>query len=831
MQKILEGLNAEQRQAAEQIKGALLVMAPVGTGKTRVLAHRAANAVENGIDPAKIVCLSFTNKAAREMQERIVSFLGRGAAGITIRTFHALCAHIIRCEADFLGIDADFAIYDEEDVKEILSLILRENRPRGDLQKLAAQLGELFPDIKLKSCLGGLPAGENAFPRPGNLSVPVLKKIFAEYNSCLAANHALDFADLIAGVLRLFRERPEVLSRWQEACAWIQVDEVQDTNLAEYLIISRLAQSHKNLAFFGDIDQTIYEWRGSAPFTIVERFKREFAPVQEVVLVKNYRSTRTILQVCRAFLKQCENAATKEIVSVAAEAGEKVVVHQEKNCQGEGSWIANRIKAIAENRGVPLREIAILTRTNAFGRQLSEVLTAHRIPHFLVEHFKFFRRAEIKDALAYLRFLINRHDAHSLRRILRRPPRGIGEAVLRAIEKIPRAVGLRLVDFVNPLTFRYGDPFGLLLERFAENRVVVLDTETTGLNTAQDEIIELAALKIGAGGITGYFHAYLKNSRPVGESVKIHGLEDEFLAAAGKEPAEVLRSFFDFCAGCVLVGHNLSFDLAMLRSSAARLRLGEFPADHFYDTLEMTRRFFPLKRYTLENICRELGIVQRHPHWALGDAEASAELLNILIPHLAVHREDRKKYVGRYSRQFAPLAGQLEKWRLEMKKKRPGALLEGILEEAGLVEYWRRQPNGPRRLENLAELAGLVRRYDDPALSPPEALVNVLNLAALGNEADRYVQAEDRVLLLTVHQAKGLEFDTIFIAGATDSGFPSWRSQQEGRLDEEHRLFYVALTRAKRRLFITCHLFDEKNKRQRPSRYLEMIPEGLKSYA
>src|SRR5262245_23947707 len=518
-----EDLNEQQREAVECGRGPLLVLAPVGTGKTTVIAHRAAHAIRSGMDPSHVLCLSFTNRAAREMRDRILTLLGGCGGEIAVRTFHTFCTQVLRHEADALGIPADFTICDEEDAKEILADLARRQGTAPDAAgKLGGVLSKLVERVKLSLVGGGIEdvtallwaLAEEAEPAVC-ADLPRLDpdRLLADYDAALSASGALDFSDLILRTDRLFTAHPDRLAHWQALYPWIQVDEVQDTNLPEYHILARLAEQSRNLAFFGDIDQTIYEWRGSQPFATLAEFKRRFDPVREIVLTKNYRSSRDILHACEAFIRSCPGAVTQTLVSESEDAGRRIVVHAEETLQDEARWIAATIADVAR-LGVGKRQIAILVRANHTAAELSRVLAAEKVDHFLVDKVRFFRQAEVKDALAHVRFLLNPYDAHSLLRVLRRPAK-VDVGTVEAVRGLPPEVGLRLVDFADPLTAEYLDPFGLLLRRYAEGRVVVFDVESTGLDVTRDDVVELAACKVGSCGATDEFHALLRTSRPL----------------------------------------------------------------------------------------------------------------------------------------------------------------------------------------------------------------------------------------------------------------------------------------------------------------------------
>ena len=830
-------LNGEQRRAVSLCRQPLLVLAPVGTGKTQVLSLRAAAAIGEGVDPATMLCLSFTNKAAREMRGRLVRMLGSKAAVITTRTFHALCSSILRADAARLGTDSDFIIYDEEDCKEIFWHLWRQRGihvPTEDQDRFENCLFAAAEQARLSKY--NEPAARDAetvfrgalqdayfkaLDRRQDFHFPAMLR---DYVSALRQNHALDFADLILGVLLLWEEQPAVLARWQESFCWIQVDEVQDTSRAEYRVLRQLAAGHRQLSFFGDVDQTIYEWRGSAPFEILEQYRRDFGPVEEIVFTKNYRSTQGILRACAAFIAAYGRATTRQIIAQVAEEGEPVSVHGAASAASEAKWIAERITRLRQRQELRFRDIAVLTRTNFTAADLSGHLERLGVPHLQVDQMRFFDRAEIKAAVAHLRVLLNRHDGNSFWRYLQTPPKGIGEAVVHELRQATTQ-GLKWTDLLDHDSLRDGDPFAALFHALERNGVVVLDVETTGLDTSRDEIVELAAARCGTQGITDRYHAYARPSRPVGASERVHGLSDEFLRGNGREPEAVLGEFQQFARDALIAGHNLGFDLAILRSQMARLGLCEPAGARTQDTLEIARRLYRFNRYSLGSVCKQLGLNAQPTHRAADDVAATVELLLHLAGRLKDGEQYRRQLFLKHGAKFAALAQKLDHWRARMQVERPHELLARVLDESGLAAWYEGRKGEERRVENLKELLRLFTSLDEETLSPLESLLHILNQVALGNGADRQAGEEDRVMLLTVHQAKGMEFDTVFIAGATDSEFPSLRSQREGRLDEEHRLFYVAMSRAKKRLFFTYPQVDHFGRKTLPSRYLHLLPE------
>jgi DNA helicase II / ATP-dependent DNA helicase PcrA len=838
IQAAINSLNPEQHRAVDLYERPILVMAPVGTGKTNVVALRAANAIGHGIPARRMLCLSFTNKAAREMRTRLVTLLGKDASEITAATFHGLCASILRMDSGRIGLDSDFLIYDEDDCWQLMESLWRVRNisvAREDIDRFnsllfqaAAKYRLSFYDegarLKPEDVFNKLLADSyfKALDKRQNFQFAAIVRDFV---ASLRENHAVDFADLIVGVNLLFERHAAVLERWRNRYEWIQVDEVQDTNRSEYAILAAMARPHRQFSFFGDIDQTIYEWRGSAPAEILQEYLRDFAPVETIPFVRNYRSTRMILGACEGFIRRCPNAVTKRIQPQVAERGEPVYYFEAATPAQEAEWIAGEIQRLRHGDSLSYRDFAVLTRTNFTARDISEQFTRLNLPHLKVDEYKFFARAEIKAILAHLRLLVNPHDGSSLARFLQTPPKGIGPATLDELRGEPRKAGLRCGDLLSLPVLDAGDPFAALQDSLARGEVVVFDVESTGLDTASDEVIEMFAAKCDGSGVLEQFHRYLRPSRAVGESQAVHGFSDEFLAANGGDPAEVFREFQEFRGAAVLAGHNImGFDLDLLRSQAFRLGV-EFPEPPAaYDTLDLVRRYLRLSRYSLESIAHDLNFKARPTHKASDDVLATVELLLYLLPSIREGEQTRRAAIAKHAKRFLPVARMLEKWRGRMTEDRPPDLLLRILDESGLDEHYRGQEDGDRRLGHLGELHRLFEVHDNALLRPADSLMALLNLASLGSDIDRQAGDADCVLLLTVHQAKGLEFDTVFIAGATDDEFPSRRSKREGRMEEEQRLFYVAMSRARRHLYISWPSINGWRKPQQSTRYLDQIP-------
>jgi len=803
--------NDEQRAVIEGSGGARLILAPAGTGKTRVMAARLSRAVKGGLDPGRSLAVTFTNRAAREMRLRVKEQLGGRAGEARIHTFHALCAWILRSEAPILGLPRDYVIYDEQDCIDLLKEVLANSRSalRGTTAaqffwKLSSRKsGAIGPELSLSR----IPP---LFQKPGEEAE---RDAALRYHRVLAERQVLDFSDLVHRVRSLFELDAGVREAWERRFDWIQVDEVQDTHFSEYEVLRTLAARGGNLALFGDIDQTIYGWRGSEPAQLLARFERDFGPLRRHFLTINHRATVALLEAADRFADTFSDRKTQLVPHPALPRGEPVEVRVLATPKDEASFVAARIRRLLD--AGQDRQIGVLARNHRRLEVLSAGLTAAGVEHVTVEQFEFFRRQEIKDALARVRLVLNPFDSGAARRVMVRPKCGIGAATLSALYEHGPPAGLRLTDLLRAESHLAGEPFRNLLDALEGGSVVVFDVETTGLSL-EDEVIEIAAVRIDAGRGTREFHRYLRPSRKVGDSESIHGWSDAFLAEHGAEPLPALSEFVEFAEGAHLVGHNVRFDLEMVRAGCERAGV-RFPAMPFDDTLDLARRLVPADRFDLSTLQQRLGLAARPTHRAGDDVAATVELLAHLRPLLQAGAAVRTELLARHGRPFEPLARAIADWRAASTGTRPAALLELLLGPAGLRDHYR---SSPARLRHLDELVEYFRRHDDPGLSPLTALSALSQQAALARNVDHLDGGDPRIPVVTVHQSKGLEFDTVILCGLAEGEFPSFLAERDGRVEEERRLFYVALTRARRRLILTGHETGESGRWAGASRFL-----------
>ena len=817
---IEDQLNDEQQRIVDHLEGSILVVAPVGTGKTRVLAERVVNAVQHSVPADKVLCLTFTNRAAQEMRDRLAKYSYEAARQATIKTFHALCTYILRVEAREIGLPADFVIYDEVDSLELIQEIF-------DFQK-DKDAKDLF--WRISNCKVCAQGQQLSLSCPTHLIYQSLGSKWAalagQYQEILRQRHALDFSDLIYFTRAMLFERPDIRERWEKRYIFIQVDEVQDTQISEYEIVRLLARRSRNLAMIGDVDQTIYGWRGSEPELVLTQFRADFDPV-EYPLVYNYRATRTLLNATDSFADTFANRYTHIEPAPKCEAGELITVHQARSSQAEARWIGEHIRTLANS--VPnfaYNRLAVLTRTNNRSIVVSEILQEMGIPHLTVEQYEFFRRQEIKDSLAYLRLLLNPHDTSAMQRVLLRPGRGIGEATISTLRTEGRACGLRLNDLIELRTFASGDPYGDLLNYYQQGELVVFDLETTGLSVGKDEVVEIAAVLLSDGKPANEFQTYLKNSVSVGESQRVHGYSDDFLATNGQEPRQAFREFLQLTDGRLYIGHNVGYDVKMLTSHARRLEL-DVAQLNWADTWNIANRFVSARNYRLETLVEMLGLPNRPTHRAMDDVLATVDLLGALIPLIMANTTQRRVLVNKFGKNFVPLAEQIAAWRLAMTRSRPARLLAQVLEESGLDAHY---DGETKRRAHLDRLLRIFEEHDQPDQHPETSLRNIVEFTALAKNVDYLSANDNQSPVITIHQAKGLEFDTVFIAGAVEDEMPDFRNNIGEKLLEEQHVFYVAMTRAKKHLYISGHRYNDWGRSRDLSRFVEAIGEQYLIY-
>ncbi|WP_306534237.1 ATP-dependent helicase [Geobacter sp.] len=422
---LLKNLNPPQKEAVLHGEGPLLVLAGAGSGKTRVIVQRIAWLIrERGVPPWQILAVTFTNKAAGEMRERVERLVGTGDAPL-IATFHSTCARFLRREIHHLGYDSSFAIYDDKDAEKLLKEVIAGlglDEKRFPPRSFAAAID----DCKNR----GIPPDE--IPT-GDYNGEILARVYGAYQERLKKCNALDFGDLLMLTVRLFEEHPEVLARYQDKYRWILVDEYQDTNPIQYRLVRLLAGERRNLCVVGDDDQSIYRWRGADIRNILD-FEKDFPGVVTVKLEQNYRSTQNILAAAGAVVARNRGRKAKTLWSENP-AGEAIVYRRLADEREEARFVCREIEKHVR-RGGDLRDAAVFYRTNAQSRVIEDAMVADGIPYHMVGGMRFYERMEVKDILAYLKVLVNPADEVSLKRIINVPARGIGHATVDKVAEL-----------------------------------------------------------------------------------------------------------------------------------------------------------------------------------------------------------------------------------------------------------------------------------------------------------------------------------------------------------------------------------------------------------
>ena len=435
MDQLFKYMNAQQEAAIKTTEGPLLVMAGAGSGKTRVLTHRIAYLmVEKNVAPWNILAITFTNKAAREMKERVEKLMGDSAGDVWVSTFHAMCVRILRRDIDQIGYDINFGILDDADQLSVIKEAMKELKldpkrqsPKNFLAKISNAKNELmFPEDLSK-----------------NQAQPEFLAVYKKYQEKLRRNNRVDFDDLLALTVHLFQRNPEVLSYYQNKFQYIHVDEYQDTNKAQYKIVKLLAEKFQNVCVVGDSDQSIYSWRGADIQNILS-FEKDYPHASVILLEQNYRSRQGILDAANDVIQNNPGRRDKKLWSERGK-GDGIEYHRAGDGDREAAFIADKISLMRQDV-LDYKDFAVLYRTNSQSRAIEQALLRENIPYRLIGGLSFFKRKEIKDLMAYLRLVLNPHDDISFLRVVNEPKRGIGAATLEKLAIFSQTLEVSFVD-------------------------------------------------------------------------------------------------------------------------------------------------------------------------------------------------------------------------------------------------------------------------------------------------------------------------------------------------------------------------------------------------
>ena len=714
----IDSLNPAQREAVLSTEGPLLVLAGAGSGKTRVLTFRIAHMLGDlGVKPWQVLAITFTNKAAAEMRERLAALIPSGTRGMWVCTFHAMCVRMLREDADLLGYTGQFTIYDDDDSKRMV---------RDIMQALGIEQKQ-FPINMIRSKIS---SAKNAMIGPEDMlksaDSPNDKKaaqVYLELERRLRAANAMDFDDLLVRALELLRTRPEVLDKYQERFRYISVDEYQDTNHVQYEIANLLAAKYQNLMVVGDDDQSIYSWRG-ADITNILDFEKDFKNCKTVKLEQNYRSTGHILSAANAVVRHNSQRKDKRLFTAEGD-GEKIQAFQASDERDEGRWIAGEIEKL-HAKGTSYDDIAVFYRTNAQSRILEDMFLRAGVPYKIVGGTRFFDRAEIRDVMAYLKMIVNPADEMSVKRVINTPRRGIGSTSIQKIEQLAR-----------------------------DNRCSFF------------QACEIACAE------TGMFSAKVRNGLSSFVSLVREGRRMD------GELKDVVEMIVD------KTGLLQAFRAEGTMESESR-------AENIQEFLGVAAEF----EETHEDIEGTLESLEELRAAGVADVPAGAEPVVVSAPAPepgpSAPVSSFEALVG-----ARDAAGSNPLDSLAAPALSPqDALAAAIAGNAYAA---------PTEMPAGAVHADEIERTYGPLTC--KALPALMEWLALRSDLDSLAGETHAITMMTIHSAKGLEFPAVFVAGMEEGIFPHVHdfggSDDPGKLEEERRLAYVAITRARKRLFLT----------------------------
>ncbi|MDV7741827.1 DNA helicase PcrA [Enterococcus gallinarum] len=478
--ELLANMNPRQKEAVMHTEGSLLLMAGAGSGKTRVLTHRIAYLIEEkNVNPWNILAITFTNKAAREMKERVNQLLGSGGEDVWVSTFHSMCVRILRRDVDQIGYSRNFTIIDTSEQNTLMKRVLKELNidpkkydPRSILGAISNAKNELLTPADYEN-------------QQGSLFEQIVGRCYALYQKELRNNQCMDFDDLIMNTIRLFKENEDALQFYQRKFHYIHVDEYQDTNHAQYTLVNLLADRFKNLCVVGDADQSIYGWRGANMQNILD-FEKDYPDAAVILLEQNYRSTQTILNAANQVIKNNRNRPDKNLWT-ENRAGEKITYYRGDSERDEARFIVSEMQKQIADKGRKFGDFAVLYRTNAQSRVIEEMLLKANVPYTMVGGRKFYDRKEIRDILAYLSAIANPSDSLSLERIINVPKRGIGATSVEKLREfaslhewslLEAAMNVDLANISGKAGKELGS-FGMMMDQFAQMIPYLSVTELT----------------------------------------------------------------------------------------------------------------------------------------------------------------------------------------------------------------------------------------------------------------------------------------------------------------------------------------------------------------
>jgi DNA helicase-2/ATP-dependent DNA helicase PcrA len=774
--QLVANMNPQQREGVEAVDGPVLLLAGAGSGKTRVITHRIAYLIqERGVPADSILAVTFTNKAAKEMAERVDKILGHTSlAKPMLATFHSFCVRVLRRDIEAMrvngvGLTRTFAIYDETDQQAVV---------KQALKRLAIDDKSLKPRV----ALGRISWAKNHMIDPQEYFLastnPMEEKIahiFEIYRKELFKANALDFDDLLLETVRLLKSSSEVRERYNRRYKYLMIDEYQDTNRPQYELMKLLTGPEGNVCVVGDEDQSIYSWRGADIRNILE-FEKDFPEVRTIRLEQNYRSTQVILEGASAVVAQNTQRKGKNLWT-SREGGSLIGYYEAPDGENEALFIADRIQKYLREAGgqEEAPRCAVLYRTNSQSRLVEEALRRYQIQYHMVGGFSFYDRAEVKDILSYMKLVQNVHDSIALSRVVNSPPRGIGKTTMETLERMALSSGMSTWDAIGKA----------IEDKLLPQRALIA---LSGFR----RLIEDARAMLGPGF-----------AEKLAEDIEDQG------SGSGDQGSS---------------SEDASFDVAELEAAPA----GDEEVDTSFDTsFNFGFDFGPSEE--ISTIAAENSSDSDAAH------EIDAASFNPFAPVL-LNKSASKSRVKKDDREEDTLDSVAAAAQEKPAFRKPGdaatlpELIKFLNDRSGYIRVLEEEatPESFSRIENLKELANAAQDAQERG----ETLHEFLDHAALVSDADSY-SAEARVTLMTLHAAKGLEFPLVFLAGMEEGLFPHSRTFTDPTgLEEERRLCYVGMTRAMDTLVMTRARYrrrygSDMPESSIPSRFLEEVPSRL----
>ncbi len=543
---ILAGLNPAQREAVEAIEGPLLILAGPGSGKTRVIAHRVAYLIKVcGVNPHRIMAVTFTNKAAREMRGRLYHLLGRSVEELTLGTFHAICSRILRREGKVMGLEPSFVIYDDGDQLGLVKRSLQELNI--DPRKYAPKA---FQSV-ITAAKSQLLSPESYAQQTRSYFEELGRRVYEQYQLLLSQSKALDFDDLIMRTYQLFHDHPQVLNEYQSRYVHLLIDEFQDTNIAQYALARQLAGKYRNICVVGDPDQSIYSWR-FADLRNILNFERDYPEAKVIFLEQNYRSTKNILEAAHRVISVNEQRKEKELWT-ENERGLPIRVVETYNEAEEAQFVASEVERLISRGEAKLAHCAVMYRTNAQSRAIEEAFIRYGIPYRLVGAVRFYGRREVKDIIAYLKLVHNTYDSVSLTRVINTPRRGISQRTLEELSQWTKALGIPLYTGLERVACeKDSSPFDIRAARALTSFFNLLQELIK--QSEELDVVDLLDSVLQSSGYRNYLLELDDGEERWENILELRGVAKEY---QGPKPSESLTSFLE---GVTLVSDTDEID-------------------------------------------------------------------------------------------------------------------------------------------------------------------------------------------------------------------------------------------------------------------------------